>query len=393
MKNTAFNTIITLLFIIFSATAAAGADNGGSGLHLQVRVEKGGHFVSGLNCGDFAVYSGGNKLEILNCREFSRASSAPGRELLIFFALTDYNSLLEGALQELVTSGMQAADQLTLITPRETYTFNAEALKKRPVSSVVEELRNTVRRDIVNSGKQYKTLLNELKRLSRSLRAQSGAGQGQTSRELYDDFDDSAFGIESAIQRYQDTLQRIENLRLLDNRRLANLVRYAGRRGGPAVLYVFHEKEYKPEIEAKTLTQMMTLFTDRPDIAHSLGTLFGLQRRQDEFDPRFLLRLLAENQTVFNVISVRGREQEGGLDMSESSSHMHQVFSFLTENSGGIYQVSGNPLSGIQEIIKTEESGYLLELAPPADRDFLPIEVRLAAEDLKLKYPRLIKKH
>jgi len=393
MKIKTMTAVFSLLGMISSISALDMYTAEKSILRLPVRVERDGRFVSGLNCGYFSVFSGESKLEVINCREFSRDAAGPGRELLVFFALTDYNSLLEGALQELVTNGMQETDQLTLITPRDTYTFNAEALKKRPITSVIEELRNTVRRDIINSGRQYKTLLNELKRLSRSLRAQSGVGQGQTTRELYDEFDDSQFGMESAIQRYQDTLTRIENMRLLDNRRLANLIRYAGRRGVPASLYLFHEKEYKPEIEAKTLTQMMILFTDRPHISHNLAMLFGLQQPQDSFDNRALLHLLADNRAVFNVISVRSREQEGGLDMSESHGHLHEVFSALTVNSGGIYQVSGNPLSGMQEVVKTEANGYLLEIAGPEDLEFLQVEVRLSAEDLKLSYPRLIKKH
>jgi len=204
---------------------------------VSVRVLEKNNFVHNLGPEDFEVLEDGRvcKVEsiylvennkLLRILEEKPHEVSLNKNYFIIIQASDYDKRLGDAVGLLVNNYFQAGDTLTLITPLKVYRFNPETLGGKPKSQLSQEIQNIMRTDIIQGSREYNTVLRDLKKITRTLATFGGESMGADPEvENESDAISSNFGIEYILSRYQDTLTKLDGLRLVDQNKFLSFAR------------------------------------------------------------------------------------------------------------------------------------------------------------------------
>jgi len=333
---------------------------------VPVRVLEGKQFVDNLMLDDFELLENGKlqKIEALylvqksnikrkdTVQEFTPYLS---RHFYLLFQTTDYNPRLAEAIDYLFDSVLLPGDTLTVMTPMNTYTLSPRALKTRPKETISKELQSIVRKDTQMGGANYRSLMTDLKRLVVSITA--SGGETKVLSGLESDSSTSMFGLETLLMRYQETMGKLESIRVVDEKKFIEFARKLKRYNGQKNVFFFYEREFRPEINQSILNRLTSLHQDEPEILAQVQNLFQLYQRRSTFDTQKIIAAFADSSLSFNFIYMnKDPEFVSGITMREQSEDIFDSFSQVAQATGGITDSSQNPGYAFKNAANLSES-------------------------------------
>ena len=364
-----------LAVILMNLQAAAGLLTRGEDDYssVAVRVLQKNNFVRNLGPQDFEVLEAGRACQIesiflVENNKLTRILGEKPREVSLhqnYFLIvqaSDYDKKLGDAVGLLVNNYFQPGDTLTLITPLKVYRFNPETLRGKPKSQLNQEIQNIVRADIIQGSREYNTVLRDLKKITRTLATFGGESTGADPEvENESDSISTNFGIEYILSRYQDTLVKLDGLRLVDQNKFLSFARSLEKIPGQKTVIFFYQREFRPELSSKVLDLMMSSYQDYPHIINTLMELFQFYRRETRLDKETVSRALAESGAVFNFVYLDKKPVRiSGVVMNEQSEDVFEALSEAARATGGIADNTYNPVEGLRKSAENISSYYLL---------------------------------
>jgi hypothetical protein len=368
---------------------------------LRVHVTAGGQFVDDLTLADFSVLEDGralpvNTLSLVRGGQFARREGEGSipvsleRTYTLLFQIMDWDPALATAVDYLFSSVLIPGDAVSLVTPFKPYHLQRDALSQRPKAELQKSMKDVLRKDILRGSGEYRNLINELKRLTKSI----GGSTTTFDEDMATDptmETSGGFGLEMQIDRYRQALMAMEGLRLVDESKLLAFAGSLKPVPGQKTVIMFYQREYRPEISSATMNRLMSLYQDNPDILGNLMDLFQFYKREKTFDADRVKRAFADAGIDFHFIFVEKKSQRVfGATMREQSEDTYPGFVEIAQATGGTADSSLNPATAFKHAADTSRDYYVLSLAPgvgPADGGFRPLAVRVAREGCRVSYP------
>ncbi len=385
MKKKFFMTAF-LLFIPFLLAQVEQHEVTVTNVVVPVRVLDGNRFVDNLTIADFELYEGGklqkiealylvHKANIQRREELQEFNPALSRRFYLIFQMTDYNPKLEEAGGYLFNQVLLPGDTLTIMTPMDTYNLSSRALQTKPKESLSQEMKSLLRKDIQMGASNYRSLMADLKRIVASI---SGSG---VMAGVETDSSTSMFGLESLLSKYGETLQKMEELRFIDEKKFVRFATELKKQTGQKNVFFFYQREFRPEISSSLLARLSSLHQDEPEVLSAVQNLFQLYQRPATFDENKIIAAFADSSVSFSFIFLNKEpEHIPGITMREQSEDIFSPFSKIAKATGGVVDSSQNPAVGFRNATNLSESCYLLYYSPSdykKDGKFKEISVRV----------------
>ncbi len=375
-------TILAVLFLFSQEKMEATVAE----ISVSARVTAGGRFVDHLTIEDFELLEDGRPQNIQALYLVKRSSLEKrggtldfgpniARNFYFLFQLTDYTPKLGELIDTLFNQVLLPSDSLVLQTPLKSYSLTPQALATKSKEALSQEMNSLLKKDIKSGNTEYHSLLNDLKRFVRTIAGTSGR------TDIESDSTTSMTGIEFLLNRYKETSARMEEQRLIDERKFVRFAYSLKRVPGQKHVFFVYQREYRPEIPSMTLNMLLDAFQDQPNIMSDLQDLFQLYSRDISLNTELLNRAFADSSIIFNLIFMnREPEHITGITMREQSEDFYRAFSQMAQATGGIVDTSQNPAAGFHHAVESSDSYYLLYYTPAnpvRDKQFKKITVRV----------------
>jgi hypothetical protein len=353
---------------------------------VPVRVMDGDRFVENLTIEDFDVLENlvpqklqalylVKKAAILRQQGAQEFSPAVSRNFFLLFQLTEYNPKLTDLIDYLFKQVLLPTDTMVIQTPMKSYSLSPQALARKPKEELAEEMNSLLKKDIKTGNTEYNGLLNDLKRIVRNISGISTRG------DIESDSVSSNTGLEFMLNRYKDTVARMEEQRLIDERKIFRFAQALKRVEGQKNVFFIYQREFRPEIQPVVLNSLLDSYQDQPNVMSDLQDMFQFYSRDLSVNAELLKKAFADASINFNFIFMNKEpENISGIAMREQSEDVFRAFSQVVTATGGIVDTSQNPVSGFKHAIENSEMYYLLYYSPEnyrPDGQFKNILVRV----------------
>lgn len=367
---------------------------------VPVQVMDGKTFVDNLKLEDFELQENGipQNIEALYLvkngnieRQDERVGFFPavGRHFYLMFQMTDYNPKIAEAIHLFFNSVLAADDLLTVQTPLKVYTLPSAVLKSRPRDSIAKDLISIVRKDTMIGNANYKNLMRELKRLVRGIQT-SGGGVSQSTGGMESDLDVSQFGLQYLLPRYREALQKMEDFRVVNEKKILNFAEQLRKVPGEKVVFLFYQREYRPEISPSVLNRLLDSMQGEANMMAELQGLFGFYQRNIHIDTDLVKKAFSNALVNFNLLFMNKEpENVSGVYMREQSEDLFKIYSQVAQATGGVVDSSQNPAAGFKNAAASCQSYYLLYYSPKnyvQNGSFKKIEIRIKGQNYKIAH-------
>jgi len=364
---------------------------------VPVRVFDGDEFLADLKIDDFEIYEDGTKQKIkaLYLTEKDQITRKEGltemnpdvsRTYYLLFQFTEYNPKIADAIKYFFSDVISQGDSLELMTPMKKYSLSNQALQSMSREELSEEMIKIVRKDTQTGSSQYKNLLRDLRRIVSSISGTSS----RTGFEFDQDSSVDAFGIEFLLPRYRETLNEIEQLRIVNQSKYLDFANQLRNIKGQKFMYLFYEREFRPEIHPNVIQQLISNLQDQPHVLGNLQDLMAVYSRESKLDTKTIKRLYTDAGIYFNFIFMDKKPDiYSGIQMHEQSEDVYETFSETAKATGGAVYSTQNPFLSFKESSDQAKQYYLLYYTPEKARnqgEFRNIEVKVKNKDCKLSY-------
>ncbi|MGB8959323.1 MAG: VWA domain-containing protein [Candidatus Aminicenantales bacterium] len=367
-------------------------------VEVRVRVSAEGRFVDDLALKDFNVQEDGkprstSSLALVRGGKLVRQEGekiAPARlerSYTLLFQVVDWDPALAEVVDDLFGSVLKPGDSMTLVTPTKPYNLAKDALTLKSKADLTKGMKDVLRKDILRGGGEYRSLINELKRLTRAI-------SGDTSNfdeDMESDISAESFGLEMQIDRYRQSLMKMDRIRLVDE---AKLLAFAGSLKafpGQKTVMLFYQREYRPEISPATLNSLISLYQGNGDIIGNLMDLFNFYKRETTFNADSVKKAFADAGIDFHFIFMEKKVQRVfGATMREQSEDTYPGFVQIAAATGGTSESSMNPAVAFKHAASSSDNYYILSFTPEGDAPvggFRHIEVRVNRDGCKISNP------
>ena len=213
-------------------------------IEVPVRVYKGGQFVDSLTIKDFEVYENGKlqkteavylikKKNIERKEEKKRFAPQTSRSFYLLFEVTEYTPRMGEALNYFIQNVLAPGDNLQIVTPVKTYRLKSERLKILPKELIANQLKGILRRDAITGSSEYRKAVDDVSRLAQQLSPAPGRTELSTSEY-------SGMSLDEMLTRYTDLLERLEQTRSIDQKKLLEFAEILRNREGQKYVFFFY---------------------------------------------------------------------------------------------------------------------------------------------------------
>lgn len=375
-------------------------------VEVPVRVFAGDSFVDDLAIDDFDVYEDDvlQKLEavylikkgaIERSEEKKKFVPKTSRNFFIIFEVTDYTPRLAETIDYFIEDVLFPEDNLTIVTPLKTYKLRAQTFKVLTRKDIARQLIGLLRKDTLIGNSDYTSAVSDLTALTRSLTGLIQGGGEQPERQV-DSPDSLGTGLykdmplDLQLSTYASMLGKLENLRRIDQERLLSFAKMLKDREGQKSVFLLYQREFIPQIDPRILNQYLSLYEDRPDIMHSVTTIFDFHKRQSAIDVDLIKQTYCDSSISIQMILMTNQPDSiPGVRMEEHSEDVFSAFSEMALATGGFVDSSANPAVSFRKAVKASENYYLLYYNPSEyipDGKFCKIDVRLKNRSYKVTH-------
>ena len=362
---------------------------------VPVRVLDGGEFIDSVAIDEFELYEDGilQKIDALYLvkdtaaerREASREFDPNfSRTFYFLFQLTDWDPKIGEAVDYFFNDVFQTGDSLVIQTPERTLRLSPQVFQSRPKEQTSKELVKILRKDIQLGNSRYKTTMRNLRRLIGEIKSASGVTTGGVPTDPTDTgggLQDSSLTLELLLPRYTDAIREMDELRFVDPQTFLSFAASLKQQPNQKNVYLFYQREFRPEISPSILSEMQLNFQDKPHIIGRLTELFDLYKRNVRFDGRQINEAFADSSILFNFLfSDKPAERYSGIVMREQSEDIFKIFSDVAQATGGIVESSQNIAQGFHKAAEVSSQYYLLYYTPAnyvSDGSFKTIEIKI----------------
>ena len=361
---------------------------------VPVRVYDGDTFIDNLTIDDFEVYQDGElqkiealyltKKAVIERREETRNfMPVTSRRFIFIFTMADINPRVDKAIEHFFMNVLQPDDSLEVQTPVKNYSLSAAALKSKSREQLSGDLKKLLRKDTQIGSSAYRNLIKDLTRFVRGI---SGSGQMQGFDTTADD--QSAVGLEYLLNRYRDSLSKLEELRTMDEGGFLRFAASLRRVPGQKVVFYFYQREFRPELHPRVLSRMQSQYQDDPNVMGALQELMTMYRRYPKMNMERMTQVFADADIMFNFLYMHKEpENVSGIQMTEQSEDVFRTMSDVATATGGVVDSSQNPEAAFRSGAEKCENYYLLYYNPAnyrADGTYKSIDVKVKGKDYKL---------
>lgn len=380
-------------------------------VEVPVRVFKDGKFVENLTINDFEVFEDGisqkieavylvKKRTIERSEEKKRFVPETSRNFFLFFEISDYNPRIGEAIDYFVHNIIFPGDNLMVVTPMKNYRLKNKAFEVKSRKQIEKELKGLLRQDVLTGNSEYRSTIEELKVLTRSLSAaikplepdsNTGIVKGSRTPEELDSFSTDRFSgmdFDEQLLYYAGLLQKLEILRKVDQMKLLDFANFLKDKEGQKYIFWFYQREFIPRIEPRTLIDYMNFHQENPVVMQALSGLSNLSERDISIDVNRVKQAYADSSTSIHFLFITPpRKQISGIYFEEQSGDIYSTFREMAKSTGGFTDSSANPLSLFKRALEASENYYLLYYLPKdykSDGKFKEIKVRVKKKDYKV---------
>jgi len=411
--------LAVLALALASAAAAPGAglaqeirhETSALNIEVPVRVFKGAAFVDGLTREDFEILEDGRpqtieafylvKKTIIERSEETRPlAPRTARHFFLVFELGFYDARILEALDYFVKTVLLPGDNLTLITPLKTYRMKGELFGLVGRDRTYDQIVGLLRRDIEIGYSESREILSEMSNLAQviasNVRARDvvadtgGASIVDPPVALPIDSPYEAASIEMQLMSYSILLDRLANLRVVDQQKLLGFAEHLKALQGQKGVFFFYQRELLPKIDPRIVDQLSARYSQQPQITQSLETIFGLERRDVAINVDLVTRAYADASASVHFLYIsRPAERPAGVRMEEQSEDVFAPFLEMARVTGGYAASTANIAGAMREAVEASENYYLLFYTPQdyrPDGRFRRIEVKVRAEGARVSH-------
>ncbi len=371
-------------------------------IEVPVRVFQGVMFVDSLTIEDFEVYEDGvlqdleavylvNRRSIERSEEKRRFNPDTERNFFLFFEISEYTARLGRAVEHLVQEVLFPGDVLNIVTPVKTYRLRSAALERKTRREIIEQLKGILRKDALTGSAEYRSTMQQLSSMARSLASSLNPAEPEMQRQDgLEGPDTRDLSIDEQLNLYYSLLSRLENLRHIDEKLLLDFAQYLKDQAGQKYVFLFYQREYLPQIEPRILNQYIQLYQDRPNVQHTVATIFDFYRRAISFNVDRVKQTFADSSIAIHFLFLTEPvEPTAGVRFEERSEDIFSAFGQMAAATGGFIDSSADPAESFQRAVSAAENYYLLYYSPKnrdLDGRFRDIEVRLKRGDLRITH-------
>jgi hypothetical protein len=360
-------------------------------VEVPVRVFRGDAFVDNLTLDDFEVLEDGvpqrveavyliRKESVERKEESKPFVPDTSRSFHLFFELLEYHPKIKEAVDFFVQNVLGPRDHLVLVTPVKAYELRKEALAGVPKEKIAERINELLRRDILIGNSAYRRVLDDLKRL---------VATKDSARATIDPEQESmgSGSLEEFFMQYRSYLERLENLRVIDEATLLNYAGYLKKQEGQKFVFLFYQREFIPVMDRK---QQMELFGEDVLTDGALAELFDFYKRNISFNVDRIKKAYAEASITINFLLLSPPADD--IPSTQKVEHSEDVFLPLmemTKATGGIAASSSNAAAMMRTASEASENYYLLYYTPKdktASDRFREIRVRVKTEGCRVTH-------
>jgi VWFA-related protein len=362
---------------------------------VHLRAYDGDSFVDNLTIDDLELFEDGEPQKIqglylaLN-KQIARVEAERdyvpyiGRSYYFLFQITEFNPRIGDALEYFFTKVFHPDDSVLVMTPYKNYTLSKEFVEENTTDALVRDMTAIIRRDAKASSREYSSLITNLKRTASAI---SGGISFNTANSI----DLVGVPIETRLSTYRETLQKLEELRFVDEKKFLLLAGQLKRLDGQKNVFFFYEREYRPELQPMVLRTLQSNYNDNPTILGQINDLFLFYRRDQNLNTQRLQEAFADSSILFNLIYLDKSPVRvpSAIIMRELSGDVFTVFSELASSTGGVVETSHNPTVGFEKASEAAGSYYLLYYSPEnyvEDGKFRKIEVRVKDKNYRITH-------
>lgn len=382
---------------------------------VEVRVFDKGQFVDGLTLQDFEVLEDGvkQKLEavylikkdLITRKEEKKTKFNPetSRTFFLFFELSQYLPRVGEAVDFFMENILLPNDSLIVVTPVNTYRLKEKGLDIKPREEIAKELKGILKKDAFMGDAEYRSTLKDLEGIASTLsnRLLSPDGEGNSPEKSEKTFQGSGaistpgigyLSIEEIVTLYSSYLQKLDTLRKVNEERFYDFAKYLKARDGQKYVFLFYQREFIPQIDSKTLTQVAGAYQNMGgiDLSHLTLDIAEGYKRDVPVDVDRVRKAFADASAVVNFLFItKSPEHVPGVTFTEQSNDIFAPFMEMAKSTGGFHDSSMNPSRLFQDAVEASENYYLLYYAPKnfkTDGKFRTIEVRIKGKNYIVKY-------
>jgi hypothetical protein len=310
----------------------------------------------------------GNK--IIQRQGDSKLGLDPRRQFILVFSLRDYDANIDRTIDHFFHNIYLPGDTLSLLTPEKTYQLRPRTLKYKTAGQIADSLKALIRKDTIQGSQKYHSLMEEMITAVREV----------TTRT-------NLFSLEETLTRYHQVLIALENVRIIQQKRIIEYIFSTELSSRPPMLILFYDREYKPDFPTRTLQQLKVQWQDRQEIAQPLNELFELYRRDANFNiPQLESEVIQRKMTVYSIFFRNKFVQIRNVYMKEYSEDMFVLFDRLSKASGGMLDMSANPLPAFKKMAAQIHNYYCVTFETPENTGKVPYTLKIQCQNAKLAF-------
>jgi hypothetical protein len=374
-------------------------------IEVPVRVFSGKMFIDNLTIDDFEVLENGvpqnieavyfvKKRAVERSQEKKRFSPKTARSFFLFFELSKYNPKIGDAIEYFVHNVLAPGDDLTFVTSMNTFRMKNIAFEVTSPDEVAKQLISKVRRDTMTGNSEYRYMISEIAGLAQSLSIQLAQGRAGVGGEdqIIEDFTALNSNIASPSQYdgrsleeqfnlYENFMFKLDDLRRMDQEKLIHFAKYLKDKDGQKYVTIFYQKEFIPQLDPKLLSQVMSLYQDRPVILQTISNVIDFYRREVPIDTEFVKQTYADSSISIHFLYLTNPpETQYGVYMADHSEDIFSVFREMAIATGGFIDSSARADTLFKSAVEASENYYLLYYSPShyiTDGKFKEIQVKV----------------
>ncbi len=365
-------------------------------IEVPIRVYDGDTFIDNLTLNDFEVYEDGvlqkaeavylvnrtdiKREEIEGLEEESVRKSKPqtSRQFVLAFELQDWLPKVGESIDYFFNEVIAPEDSLIVITPKNTYNLNSQALQKMDKEQCAEQLKTKLRKDTVSANGLYHSIVRGV-------------------IELIHERSEVDGDLEMKLIRIHDMYEQWRGHKYIDETNLLEFADFLKSLSGQKHVFLFYQKEVLPLFSTRDMQNLIQFNQDQPQITGMLYDLMYFNRDLNIDENK--INAAFSDASISNHFLYLTKTQDYELDpthmqpfentisMEDKSSSIYNAFRKLADATGGISDSSSNANFIFKKAVDASENYYLLYYTPKAyksDGTFKNIKVKVKGQKYRV---------
>jgi tetratricopeptide (TPR) repeat protein len=291
--------------------------------------------------------------------------------------MLEYSAKVGEALDYFIQNVIMPEDWLYIATPVKGYGFAAGFPADIPREKISEGLKDTIKRDIVKSSRDYLSLIDTLQEIRKT----------DVPPELK----------ESMESRYADTLEKLAGFSFMEESKLIGFAENLKKRVGQKHVLIFFQKRMIPlwgSFTASGTSDQNVVLKSRFFDFFNPRTYLDEDKVKEAFSDSSISChfLYVTNRPTYVNSGMEMNPAEEGQDevkWQDRTADFFNTFKQISAASGGIIESSANIYYSLKKAVEASENYYLLYYAPKnykADGKFKKIKVEVKGKRYRVTH-------